>query len=315
MKRNIDTPTHAGSARGFSLVEVMVASVISASVLTAAAMVFSAIGQNQRRLSTFGAIKIGSPAATNYYDLSGTTIDSYDAPNYGRAATADLLRERFWEDISHASAVYCLGRHGLNTVRPVFIPGPADGRTLDSPEAFRLHLASVVSQSASVYQNWRGSSSDYDNGSIYILQPSGFANFLAVRAIYDIDVQATSSPPGTYVSVKRYSVNVLTDYYDIFFPDGADGVAFKPLFVFHERRARLKHDEGIYDHYKTAADMPFYNIWWPDPAAPSLGPSGVLPSSSYSSIPNGAANPLPSYATQAGRTSYYFTVPLFPSQL
>lgn len=315
MNQIANSKSRSRTPRGFSLVEVMVASAISASVLTAAALVFNAIGQNQRRLSTFGSIEIGSPAASNYYSLTGLTVDSYDAPSYGRAATADLLRERFWEDMSYASAVYCMARSGLNTVRPVYIPGPDDGRTLDSPEAFRLHLASVISQSSSVYQSWRGSSS-YDNGSIYVLQPSGFSSFLAVRAIYDIDVQTTTNPAGTYVSVKRYSWNVLTDYYDIFFPDGTNGVPFKPLFVFHERRARLEVSEGGYDAYKTAADMPFYNIWWPDPAAPSLASQGVLSTSTYApSIPWGASNPLPDYAALAGRTSYFFTVPIFPSQL
>lgn len=296
---------------------MMVASIISATVLAAAALVFNVIGQNQRRLSTFGSIEIGGSAASNYYSLTGLTVDSYNAPSYGRAATADLMRERFWEDVSYASAVYPLARSGLNTVRPVYVPAPTggDGRVLDSPEAFRLHLAEVLSQTASVYQSWRGSS-PYDNGSIYILQPSAFASFLAVRAIYDIDIQATTNPPGTYVSVKRFSQVTLTDYYDVFFPAGSNGVPFKPLFVFHERRARLKHGEGSYDNYKTAADMPFYNIWWPDPAAPSLASHGVLSTSTYApSIPAGAANPLPDYAPLAGRTNYLFTVPLFPSQL
>jgi prepilin-type N-terminal cleavage/methylation domain-containing protein len=298
---------------GFSLVEVMIASAVAASVMGAAALAFSAIGMNQRRLSSYGAVEIGHAAANNYYNLAGNSVDSYDAPNYGRATTADLLRERFWEDISHGSAVYCLARSGLNTVRPVYIPAPEDGRTLDSPEAFRIHLKAVFSQSSSVYKGWRGSS-PYDNGSIYILQPSGFSGFLAVRAIYDIDIQATAKPSGTYVSVKRYSWNTLTDYYDVFFPNGLNGVPFKPLFVFHERRARLVHDEGEIDRYKTAADMPFYFIWWPDPASPTLANQGAMANSGYaSSIPPGVANPLPDYATMAGRTNYFFTVALFPS--
>jgi prepilin-type N-terminal cleavage/methylation domain-containing protein len=298
---------------GFSLVEVMIASAVAASVMGAAALAFSAIGMNQRRLSNYAAIEIGAAAANNYYNLAGNSVDCYDAPNYGRAASADLLRERLWEDISHASAVYCLARNGLNTVRPVYIPAPEDGRSLDSPEAFRMHLAAVFSQSSSVYKGWRGSS-PYDNGSIYILQPSSFSGFLAVRAIYDIDIQSTARPSGTYVSVKRYAWNELTDYYDVFFPNGVNGVPFRPLFVFHERRSRLALQEGDIDQYKTAAEMPFYFIWWPDPASPTLANQGASPDSGYAaSIPQGAANPLPAYAAMAGRTNYFFTVPLFPS--
>lgn len=293
----------------------MVASGIAASVLTAAALVFASVGQHQRRLSTYGSIEIGTPAAKNYYNLTGLTVDSYDAPSYGRAATAELLRDRFWEDISYSSAVYCLARSGLNTVRPVYIPLPSttDGRSLDSPEAFRLHLASVISQTSTIYQTWRGSST-FNNGSIYILQPSGFKDFVAVRAIYDIDIQTTTKPEGTYVSVKRYSWNTLTDYYDVFYPDGTNEVPFRPLFVFNERRARLSVSEGGYDNYKTAADMPFYFIWWPDPAAAGLNNQGTIPSSTYApSIPPGVPNPLPDYAQMAGRTNFFFTVPLFPS--
>lgn len=300
--------------RGFSLVEVMVASGIAATVVTAAALVISAVGMNQRRLSTYGSIEIGAPAADNYYGLTGLTVDAYEAPNYGRAVSADLLRERFWEDVSHASAVYCMARTGLNTVRPVYVPldNLADGRALDSPEAFRAHLATVLSQSTTVYQSWRGSS-NFDNGSIYILQPSGFSDFLAVRAIYDIDIQNTSKPAGTYVSVKRYSWNVLTDYYDVFYRDGTNNAVFKPLFVFHERRARLSQAETAYDKYKTAADMPFYMIWWPDPAVGALNSQGASSTDSLTTIPTGVPNPLPDYAPLAGRTSYFFTVPLFPS--
>ena len=306
---------HGSGQRAFSLVEMTVAASIAASVLTAAALAFSAIGLNQRKLSTYGAIEVGAPAALNYYNLTSQSVDAFTAPNYGRAANADLMRERFWDDVSYASAVYCLGRTGLNSVRPVYIPFSAelDGRSLDSPEAFRLHLASVISQSSTIYQSWRGVS-NYDNGSIYILQPSGFADFLAVRAIYDIDVQSTTNPAGTYVSVKRYSWNVLTDYYDVFYPAGGNGVPFKPLFAFHERRAKLSHEESGYDNYKTAADMPFYFIWWPDPASPTLAREVTSSATYAASIPSDVPHPLPDYATMAGRTSYFFTVPAFPSQ-
>ena len=300
---------------GFSLVEVMIASAIAASVLTGAALAYNAIGMNQRKVSTIVSIEIGQSSARNYYDINGGTVTTYKAPSYGRAARADRVRSRFWDDVSHASAVFCLARGGLNSFRPVYIPldGEIDGRTLDSPESFRLHLAKVMSQSSSVYKSWRGSSS-FNNGSIFILQPSGFQDFLAVRAIYDIDIQSTVKPLGTYASVKRYSWNELTDYYDVFYPDDGNGVPFQPLFVFHERRTRLIHSEGPMDNFKTASNMPFYFIWWPDPATSSLGGSKLLSEfSSDRSSEFGTPNPLPAYSDMAGRTNYFFTVPLYPS--
>tara|TARA_Y100000588_G_scaffold372205_1_gene444493 strand:+ start:388 stop:1347 length:960 start_codon:yes stop_codon:yes gene_type:complete len=300
---------------GFSLVEVMVASAIAASVLTGAALAFNAIGTNQRKVSTIVSIEIGKSAANSHYDISGSTVNTYKAPSYGRAARADRLRSRFWDDVSHASAVFCLARDGLNTFRPVYIPleDGVDARSLDSPESFRLHLNKMMSQSSSVYKSWRGSSS-FNNGTVFIMQPSGFDDFLAVRAIYDIDIQSTTKPLGTYASVKRYSWNVLTDYYDVFYPDDGKGVPFQPLFVFHEKRTRLIHKEGTIDHFKTASDMPFYFIWWPDPASQNLGILNALTAPSLDQISGfEAPNPLPAYADMGGRTNYFFTVPLYPS--
>ena len=60
--------------------------------------------------------------------------------------------------------------------------------------------------------------------------------------------------------------------------------------------------------------MPFYFIWWPDPAASSLALQDSS-GGSYGTIPTGASNPLPAYITMAGRTSYFLTVPAYPSQL
>ena len=318
MKLSLHSARQLSSLRsnsGFSLVEVMVASTIAASVLTGAAVAFNAIGTNQRKISTIVSIEIGESSAKSYYDISGSTVNTYKAPSYGRAARADRVRSRFWDDVSHASAVFCLARDGLNSFRPVYIPlsDGVDGRSLDSSESFRVHLSKVMSQSSSVYKSWRGSSS-FNNGSIFILQPSGFSDFLAVRAIYDIDIQSTVKPLGTYASVKRYSWNVLTDYYDVFYPDDEKGVPFQPLFVFHEKRTRLIHNEGTMDNFKTASDMPFYFIWWPDPAVSSLGRLNRVSELSFvRSSEFELPNPLPAYLDMAGRTNYFFTVPLYPS--
>ena len=107
---------------------------------------------------------------------------------------------------------------------------------------------------------------------------------------------------------------MLTDYYDIFYPDDGKGVPFQPLFVFHEKRTRLIHNEGSMDNFKTATDMPFYFIWWPDPAASSLGKLKPISAFSFDrSSEFGSPNTLPAYSDMAGRTNYFFTVPLYPS--
>jgi hypothetical protein len=295
-----------------------VAAGIAATVMTTAALVMGGIGLQSRRLTTYGSIELGNQLVSNYYpNLSGTKVDAYTAPNYGRAASADMLRAQFWNDINNASAVYCLGRTNPNTIRSGYIPfdNSLDGRDLDTPEAFRLHLANVLTQSSLIFQSWRGVSA-YDNGSIFIIQPSIVSNFLAVRAVYDIDVKATTSPPGTYVSVKRFSQNKLTDYYDVFYAAHSSAAPFKPMFALHERRARLRHSEGTaIDNYKVAADMPFYFVWWPDPASPVLSKQTNTGDASLGTIGAGDLNPLPGYGDMAGRTSYFFTVPMFPSQL
>ena len=105
-------------------------------------------------------------------------------------------------------------------LRPAYIPLDAklDARVLDSPESFRIHLSKVMTHSQNVFKPWRGVS-QFSNGSIFILSSSGFNGFIGVRSIYDIDFNQTAEPKGTYSSVKRYSWNQLTDYYDIFYSD------------------------------------------------------------------------------------------------
>ena len=63
---------------GFSLVEVMIAPAIAASVLTGAALAFNAIGMNQRKVSTVVSIEIGQSSARSYYDISGSTVNTYN---------------------------------------------------------------------------------------------------------------------------------------------------------------------------------------------------------------------------------------------
>jgi len=317
----------------FSLVEVVVASSIAATVFAAGALTYHTVSVHQKRHSSYASVNLGTAEVMNFYEMTSTTgeLDVFEAPHYGRAAMAENLRGRFHDDIRLASAVYCLGRDTLNTVRPDFIPlgVGVDARTLDTPEAFRLHLASVIPDSAAIFTAWRGASTQ-NSGTIFIIRPGGFSDALDIQAIYEIDTKRTSDPLGTYTSVRRYKNDstgtmIRTDFYDVFYPAerGKDVVEFdtegnpifpvqepeeifKPIFVLHERRERLSFTEASYDKFKNAADMPFYFIWWPDPAASSLR-GETVPAADYSSNPA-----LTAYGNMGGKSAFMLTVPMYP---
>jgi len=304
------------STRAFSLTEVMIASSIAACLITGVALIMSSIGANlQKQKSNFIKVNIGHKAAKAYYNINSESVNSYSAPNYGRAASADRLKSKFNDDISDSSAVFCLARDAVNTIRPVYIPldNDIDARMLDSPEAFRNHLGSVMTQSQSVFKSWRGVS-QFKNGSIFILSNSGFDGFIAVRAVYDIDFYTTTSPEGTYASVKRYSWNQLTDYYDIFYPEVILEESFASIFSFYEKRARRILEEQEFEKFKMAREMPFYFIWWPDPTF-KFGNGSLLSYSHLGGISSGDSNDNneSSYSELAYRSNYFFTVPLSPS--
>ena len=316
---------------GFSVVEILIASAVAASIFTAGAMMFNVVGVHKKRLATFGPVQIGELASESYYDLENTIkIDSYFAPNYGRASHAELVRDRFLDDLDNATAVYCLGRAGLNKTgdvppkfpRPTYVPiSPfLDGRQIDTPTEFLDHLNAMDPDinGENIYTAYRGACGT-PNGSIFVLQPSAFVDQLAVRAIYEIDLLYLSSEPsGTYASVKRYSQGDLTDYYDVFYPTSGvtastvyptatGATAFVPLFVHFERAALLDKVEGAaIDRFKVAAESPFYFVWWPDPAAPSLESESF--GGSFL-----ATDPRSAYAHMAGRSSFFFVVPAYPN--
>jgi hypothetical protein len=155
------------------------------------------------------------------------------------------------------------------------------------------------------------------NASIFILKPSAVPQSassgtevlptLSVLAVYDIDLTPTTSPAGTYVSVKRYQSNAEpTHYYDVFYAASSGTVPFKPLVVCFERSVRRALVEGnSIDRLKQAAERPFYFIWWPDPAAPEL--------EAYAEPEYSDNDPRASYAAMGGRTAFFFAVPMFPS--
>jgi hypothetical protein len=318
------TALSAPSSRcgGFTAAEMLVASMVAAVMLGAAALAYSTFVRSQQRFSDVANVRLPTNAKSNFYGQSGTDIVTYMAPNFGSLARAEALRERFITDTSQSVAVYCLYRANnvYNSVRPASLPSPAPGTPMDTPEAFRVYLGSVISGASSVFTSYRNTGTT-PNYSVYVLGFSQNAATIPVTAVYDIDfVQArnpssTSMILGTYASVRRYVNGALTGYYDVVFRTSGQTESFVPPVVAFERRSRLALVEGAttIDRFKAAAGQPFYFIFWPDPAMDSLavppnGLSGSTLNPGYST-----SDPRRLYNHMAGRTSFMFTTPMFPS--
>ena len=294
---------------------MLVAISLSAVFMGAAALVFSAITTNSKRLTTVMDLNIGSANKANFYSQSGDTVLVYQAPNYGKAAYVQEFRDLLLEDASYSSSIYCLPRSVINTVRPEFLTydagvvGSATNRPrLDTPEAFRQFLATVEPTSAAIYDSSIRNvpATAKPNTSIYFLAPETDPGYIRVRAVYEIDFVTPTNLTGTYVSVRRYKNGALTHYYDIYYAAGA-GDAFQPGFVAFERKGRLAVDEGsAIDRFKVSNGSPFYLIWLPDPA---INPYS-LPAWTAA---DPATSPRAAYEKMTGKTSFLISLPLFPS--
>ena len=322
---------------GFTAAEMLVTTAIAAVVLGAAALAFSTVARGQRQFTQTATVRLPSGVLTNFYGGSGTTTAAYIAPNFGSVARAESLREIFLADCSQSVAVYCLSRAGgtWNTYRPTSIPAPDNGVVLDTPEAFRSWLATAVVSTASLYRSYRNveaqptSLSTTPGFTIFILGYSANATTIPVLAVYDLDlvqatdVNSTGTVIGTYAAVRRYVSGTLTAYYDVVYPTATvvagQAESWTPSIVAFERRSRLAVAEGAttHDRFKVAAEQPFYFIFWPDPARDSL----AVPINAYT-LNGGAyvlnfdyttADPRRTYNHMAGRTSFMFTIPMFPS--
>jgi hypothetical protein len=292
------------------------AAAIAVCVLTVAVIAFRAVSQSSNRYGQYTKIHLPSGALFTLYGLSGTDLQTWVAPNYGRVAQAELLRDNFYEDISHATAVFCLARTGRDSiVRPTSINIDQtlypnfDARTLGTPDDFRTFLEQNGIAASGFFSGYRGAAGRI-NLSIFILQPSTSETALSVRAVYELDVIATEgTPSGTYVSVRRYdnysSQNRSpTDYYDIFYPDSSPS-DFPVTAVHFELSRRLAPTDNTYDLFKVAPHSPFYFLWWPDPASPVLA---------YDSNPTyGSGDPRSAYGQMGSRTSFFLVVPMFPA--
>ncbi len=278
---------------------------ISALAFGAAVLAFRSITVNQDRLSSLVDLELGTDTISNYYAQDTDTVSVYASPNYGRAAFAEEMRELFWEDLQYSSAVYCLSRDELNTVRPTTLTYDADDPPrIDTPNGFRAFLSAQIPE-ASLFLDYRGEPTGA-NASIFLIGPATSETEMPVQAVYDIDFVTPSGKTGTYASVRRYREGALTHYYDIYY-EGQTGDAFQPVFVHFERDTRRAVNEGAaIDRFKAANGMPFYFVWWPDPA--SLFLEKVSGSIAY-----GTDDPREAYAHMGGRTPYFFAVPMYPA--
>lgn len=294
---------------GFTFIELLIATAISAFVMGTGVMVYMAIVSNSRSHSSLVDVAVPQATLQNFYNLNSPVISTYSAPNYGRASVANAVRELFYRDVAKSSAVFCLGRTGNNTVRPYSLSYPTTGERvrLDSAETFLQLLVTNHAAAAALFTDSRGDCAT-DNASIFMLGLSDTVGTVPVFAVYDIDFVTTSAPAGTYACVKRYYNGSLTDYYDAFYPNkGTAGTAFKPLWVGFEMASRTAVNEGqAIDRFKVAPKTPFYLLWWPDPAAAELvhTPAAAV---------TDPANPLSTYYQMGGRTSLVLAVPMFPS--
>ncbi len=284
------------------------AAAIAVCVLTVAVIAFRAVSQASNRYGQYTKIHLPGGALFTLYGLNGTDLQTWVAPNYGRVAQAEALRQTFYEDLSRATAVFCLARTGRDSiVRPTSIDivdqvhyANLDARTLGTPEDFRLFLERNGVADVGFFDGYRGAAGR-NNLSIFILQPSTSETTLSVRAVYELDLIATEGTPGgTYVSVRRYDnysgqKRAPTDYYDIFYPD-SDPTDFPVTAVHFELQRRLGPLDNDYDLFKVAPHSPFYFLWWPDPAAPVLA---------YDANPTyGGNDPRSAYGQMGSRTSF-----------
>lgn len=317
--------TTPGARHGFTSPELLLVLAIGALVIGGAVVSFGTLVRNQPRVSSVVEADLGARLATWYgsgYTATKKTVTS--APNYGALAMAERLREQFHTDVISATAVFCLTRDSntSNTYHPTSIAyNPATDEVIDSHVKFRDHLIAKGLTSSTLFGSDRNHSASKSNATIFVLGYSKVANELSVIATWDIDVVKVLKPDGFYASVRRYVGPPVVDVnepqgYEVFYPPydynsttwaNTSGTtdSFTPLFVSFERSARTSVSESTsVDRFKKAAERPFYFVWWPDPGARDLRRQ----TNSYP-----ASDPRAAYNHQGGRTSFMFTVPMFPS--
>ncbi|MEM6910380.1 MAG: prepilin-type N-terminal cleavage/methylation domain-containing protein [Verrucomicrobiota bacterium] len=306
------------SVGGFTLVELLVALVTAAAFFTAAALIFQSVSQGQHRLTSFGEITIGQVFETNFYgnETADGVINAYWAPNYGRSALVEQLRDQLHLDLQSASGVYGLTRSGVNSLRPqsVSLGSVLSPAQIATPNAFRDLLAIDDSSAYTIFGTFDGfpgtknQQGENQNATFFLTTPGDSMGAVDLLAVYEIDLVEAATPVGLYASVRRYAyddadVEQLTHYYDIFY-EGATRDDMGPIFVHIENENR---DNGLAaeetNRFRQAKGASYYIIWFPDPVIPV---TDVIVPSTSSNDPNS------SYAAQGVRTAHMQVVPMFP---
>lgn len=287
--------------QGFTFVELLVAIVVGAAVLTAAVIGFGTLA-NIRPGPAGATLDVTLPSGTlqNFYGMTNPVISVEPAPSLGEVARAESLREMLERDIGKAVAVYCLARNGRSAVRPtnISIPVGMDGRSLESPEAFRA----LVDPGGSTFAPYVGAATNLLNTSLFILAPSESASGLRVQSIYEMDIVQATQPAGFYASVRRYHGGLVSAFYHVFYPQSA--AVFRPPVAFFERSALSTGSINITNAFRGAANRPFYFVWWPDPMQVRL-PTNVPAAF--------ATNARSVYSHLGLATSYFLVLPAFPA--
>lgn len=309
-------------AGGFSLIELAYVSAMSIAVLGAAVLSFRTISIQQTRSTNYGRVTLGTANLRNFYGMNTSTFNTWFAPNYGRCIRAEEMRELFHSDVDASSTVFGLPRAGRSSIRPTVIalPGSTPGIQVDTPAAFLTVLNAFEPTASATFASYRGlPPSTAGNGSFFLIQPSlnSEPNQLTVRCIWEIDfvpvVGSTTTPGGTYATVRRYVGTTLTHYYDTFYKDDASG--FGPVMVHFERAARASAGPSataVGEAFKRADTHSFYFMWWPDPGSPNLRPSGGTTPVAMNGDPMTGTDFRSGYASHFGQTSLFFVVPMFP---
>ena len=343
MKRILKT--YRPRTSGFSLVEVLIASAIAAMVVSSSVSMLGTIATNRANIEKDGLIILPEPIARTigipipasgepgYVDpASPDYIPPWErqipfAPSISLSRDMEILRSELTEDISHAAAVFCVGRNSNDSYRAVEIPysHESDARQLAEPGRFEAVLNAAHGSdifvpyrgAAPVIPAGGGGTSPMTNYSIYVIGSQSSSNgndpdILRVVALYEVDFVPISDPVGTYVYMKQWvqlgaetMLTIGADAIEVFYPKETGDQNFYPPFVQFERADRRKTAESGIDQFKIAENKPFYYVWFPDPAAPLLEVPN-LPAAASSGIRS-------EFASVSARTPYFFVVPMFPA--
>jgi hypothetical protein len=309
---------------------------LGAVVLSGIMVTYGTLMAGRTNINETVEVILPAARAVNFFGPGAAEVRTIPvAPNYGAVARAEKLREEFHRDVLGAASVFCLYRRAsqiTNTLRYNWFPYDAatDGQ-LDSPTAFYELLVRKYPAAASVFEvpanPGATNAVPQPHATIFLTSFTAEPNKVAIMATYEVDVirYASEKPWGFYASVRKYSHNplnlgalesVFMTGFEVFFQPSMRVVTsasqfstegFSPLFIMFDRAVRRSVVEDSVlgrDRFKVAGERPFYFIWWPDPAMTDLA------SLALAGQPREARR---AYNHMGGRTSFMFTVPIFPA--